>query len=101
MQVTHQVRTTPRRAIALALILMAVLVLAGLSGYLASTRHSATSITFTTPHISDTSAPAMLGQIPHHQSQDSVPSNTSAPAMTEQVQRNRSQTSVPTHGELP
>jgi hypothetical protein len=101
MQVTHQIRTTPRRAIALALLLMAVLVLAGLSGYVASTRHSATSTTFTTPHTSDTSAPAMLGQVPHHQAQDSIPSNTSAPAMSDQVQGNRSQSSVPTHGELP
>jgi len=34
MQATHPIRTIPRRALALALILIAVLVLAGLSGYL-------------------------------------------------------------------
>jgi hypothetical protein len=101
MKVTQQIRTIPGRAIALALILMAVLVLVGLSGYLASTRHSATSATLTAPHTSNTSAPAMLAQIPDHQSQDSVPSDTSAPAMTDQVQGNRSQSSGPTHGQLP
>ena len=86
MQATHPIRTIPRRALALALILIAVLVLAGLSGYLAFSRRSATSTTSTTPHVSDTSAPAMLEQFPRSQAQDRVPSNTSAPGMIEQTQ---------------
>ena len=110
MQATHPIRTIPRRALALALILIAVLVLAGLSGYLAFSRRSATSTTSTTPHVSDTSAPAMLEQFPRSQAQDRVPSNTSAPAMTEPTQpyvepdaadRNESPDHVPTHGAVP
>jgi hypothetical protein len=67
MQITHQTRTIPGRAIALALILMTVLVLAGLTAYLASSRPSAAATTFTRPHVSDTSAPAMLEPFPRSQ----------------------------------
>ena len=92
MRQGKEIRPTPWRGLVLALALMAVLLLAGLGGYLVSSLqsstsgHSSTSTTVAKPHTSDPSAPAMLGQ-----NQDTVTakphtSDTSAPAMLDQNQ---------------
>jgi hypothetical protein len=70
MQVKHGVRTVPRQALVLALALVAVLVLAGLSTYLVAGRHSPTSTLVTAPHTSATSAPATIEQTQHDGSHD-------------------------------
>ena len=88
-----EIRTTPRRALAFALALMAVLVLAGLGGYLVSglqsstSGHSSSPSTFVAkPNTSDTSAPAMLEQNPSRVVVKPHTSDTSAPAMLDQNQ---------------
>jgi hypothetical protein len=88
-----EIRTTPWRALAFALALMAVLVLAGLGGYLVSGLRSSTSghspstsTVVAGPHTSDTSAPAMLEQNPSLVVVKPHTSDTSAPAMLDQNQ---------------
>jgi hypothetical protein len=91
MQQGKGIRTTPWRALAFALALMAVLLLAGLGGYLVSSLQSSTSghssspsTVVAKPHTSDTSAPAMLQQNPGTAPAKPHTSDTSAPAMLQQ-----------------
>ena len=80
MQQGKGIRTTPWRALAFALALMAVLLLAGLGGYLVSSHQSSTSghsssqsTVVAKPHTSDTSAPAMLEQNSSHSKDRQAP----------------------------